>query len=96
MGRAAAAVSGALGGLLAIVDAIFIAKDAKEIHQMRKQWKTDDPEKVSSSVLKAIAEIRKEHKNFLNVLEEIKKTRVFLEEKRERERDMYRSDRDQI
>ncbi|XP_059425984.1 calcium/calmodulin-dependent protein kinase type 1D-like isoform X2 [Carassius carassius] len=96
IGRAAAAVSGVLGGLLVIVDAVFIAKDAKEIHQMRKQWKTDDPEKVSSSVLKAIAEIRKEHKNLLNVLEEIKETRVILEEKRERERNMYRSDRDQI
>lgn len=88
MGRAAAAVSGALGGLLAIVEAIFIAKDAKEIHQMRNHWKTDDPEKVSSSVLKAISEIRKEHKNLLNVLEEIQKTRLFLEEKREREREI--------
>ncbi|XP_026054803.1 serine/threonine-protein kinase par-1-like [Carassius auratus] len=71
MGRAAA--SGVLAGLLVIVDAVFIAKDSKEIHQMRNQWKTDDPEKVSSSVLKATAEIRKTHKDLFNVLEEIKK-----------------------
>ncbi|XP_052445317.1 serine/threonine-protein kinase PAK 5 isoform X3 [Carassius gibelio] len=98
MGRAAAAAAaaGVFGGLLVIADAVFIAKDSQEIHQMRNQWKTDDPEKVSSSVLKATAEIRKTHKDLFNVLEEIKKTRATSEEMRKRERKVFRGDRDQI
>ncbi|XP_052445306.1 probable serine/threonine-protein kinase Sps1 isoform X3 [Carassius gibelio] len=96
MGRAAAAAAGVLAGLLVIADAVFIAKDSQEIHQMRNQWKTDDPEKVSSSVLKATAEIRKTHKDLFNVLEEIKKTRATSEEMRKRERKVFRGDRDQI
>ncbi|KAI2644061.1 Apolipoprotein L3 [Labeo rohita] len=82
IGQAAAAVSGVLGGLAVIADAVFIAKDSREIHQMRNQWKTDDPEKVSSSILKATAEIRKIHKDLLSVLEEIKTTRKVLDEKK--------------
>ncbi|XP_050969678.1 serine/threonine-protein kinase Nek4 [Labeo rohita] len=78
IGRAAAAVSGVLSGLLVIADVAFIVKDSREIHEMRQQWKTDDPEKVSSSVLKSIAQMRKTHKDLCNILKEIKETREEL------------------
>ncbi|KAI2645510.1 Serine/threonine-protein kinase Nek1 [Labeo rohita] len=90
IGRAAA-VSGVLGGLSVIADAAFIAKDSQEIHQMRNQWKTDDPIKVSSSVLKAIVEIRNIHKDLLSVLEEINKTRKLLDEKKNKKREREKS-----
>lgn len=88
IGRAAAAVSGVLSGLLVIADTVFIVKDSREIHQMRNQWQTDDPEKVSSSVLKATAEMRKTHKDLINVLKEIKKTRKLLDEKKKRQKNV--------
>ncbi|XDV19382.1 hypothetical protein PO909_024865 [Leuciscus waleckii] len=68
---AAAAVSGVISGLLVIVDFVFIANDSREIHEMR-QGKVDDPEKVSSSVLKSIAQMRKTHSELCNVLKGIK------------------------
>ncbi|XP_056316847.1 serine/threonine-protein kinase 24-like isoform X2 [Danio aesculapii] len=76
--RAVAAASGVLSGLLVIADVAFIVKDSREIHQMRQQWKTDDPEKVKSNVLKSIAQMRKTHKELCTVLEEIKETRQEL------------------
>ncbi|XP_068078604.1 serine/threonine-protein kinase Nek4-like isoform X1 [Danio rerio] len=72
IGRAVAAASGVLSGILVVVDVIFIVKDAKEIHEMRKNWRNDDPEKVKSSVLKSIAQMRKTHKELCKVLEDIK------------------------
>ncbi|XP_067297787.1 uncharacterized protein [Pseudorasbora parva] len=78
IGRAAAAVSGVLSGLLVIADTAFIVMDAREIHQMRQQGKTDDPKKVSSRILKAIAQMRKTHKELQNVLKEIKEAKEEL------------------
>ncbi|XP_067303714.1 uncharacterized protein [Pseudorasbora parva] len=78
IGRAAAAVSGVLSGLLIIADTAFIVMDSKEIHEMRQHWKTDDPEKVSSSILKAIAQMRKTHNELQNVLKEIKEAKEEL------------------
>ncbi|XP_073763973.1 uncharacterized protein isoform X2 [Danio rerio] len=72
IGRAVAAASAVLSGILVVVDVTFIVKDAKEIHEMRQNWRTDDPEKVSSSVLKSIAQMRKTHKELCKVLEDIK------------------------
>ncbi|XP_067299015.1 uncharacterized protein [Pseudorasbora parva] len=78
IGRAAAAVSGVLSGLLVLADTVFIVMDSREIHQMRQHWKTDDPEKVSSSILKAIAQMRKTHNELQNVLKEIKEAKEEL------------------
>ncbi|XP_051747592.1 uncharacterized protein LOC127511109 [Ctenopharyngodon idella] len=78
VGRAVAAASGVLSSVLVIADVAFIVRDSREIHQMRQQWRTDDPEKVTSPVLKAIAQMRKAHKELCNVLEVIKETREEL------------------
>lgn len=80
IGRVIAAASGVLSGLLVIADVAFIVKDSREIHQMRKHWRTDDPEKVKSSVLKSIAEMRKTYKDLCNVLEDVRKAREELKE----------------
>ncbi len=78
VGRVVAeAVSGVLSGLLVILDVAFIVMDSVDIHQMR-QGKVDDPEKVTSSVLKSIAEMRRTHKELCNVQKEIQKTREEL------------------
>ncbi|XDV11439.1 hypothetical protein PO909_000378 [Leuciscus waleckii] len=78
VGRVVAeAVSGVLSGLLVILDVAFIVMDSVDIHQMR-QGKVDDPEKVKSSVLKSIAEMRRTHKELCNVQKEIQKTREEL------------------
>lgn len=78
VGRVVAeAVSGVLSGLLVILDVAFIVLDSVDIHQMR-QGKVDDPEKVKSSLLKSIAEMRKTHKELCKVQEEIQKTREEL------------------
>ncbi|XP_026107685.1 serine/threonine-protein kinase KIN3-like [Carassius auratus] len=81
VGRAAAtavaAVTGVLSGLLVIVDTVFIVQDSIDIHQMR-QGQVDDPNRVTSSLLKSIAEIRKTHTDLCNVLKEIKETREEL------------------
>lgn len=78
VGRVVAeAVSGVLSGLLIILDVAFIVMDSVDIHQMR-QGKVDDPEKVKSSVLKSIAEMRRTHKELCNVQKEIQKTREEL------------------
>ncbi|KAG1925989.1 apolipoprotein L3-like [Pimephales promelas] len=74
VGRAVAAASGVLSGILVIADIAFIVKDAREIHQMR-QGRVDDPEKVQSPVLKAIAQMRKTHSELCNVLTVIQETR---------------------
>ncbi|XP_039537217.1 probable serine/threonine-protein kinase DDB_G0277449 isoform X1 [Pimephales promelas] len=74
VGRAVAAASGVLSGILIIADIAFIVKDAREIHRMR-QGRVDDPEKVQSPVLKAIAQMRKTHSELCNVLTEIQRTR---------------------
>ncbi|XP_073701998.1 uncharacterized protein [Garra rufa] len=72
--EAAAAASGALSALFLLLDAAFIAIDSREIHHMN-QGRVDDPEKVSSSVLKSIAQMRKTHQELCNVFREIKETR---------------------
>ncbi|XP_056316852.1 serine/threonine-protein kinase Nek9-like isoform X2 [Danio aesculapii] len=85
--RAVAAASGVLSGILVIADVVFIVKDSREIHQMRQQWRTDDPEKVKSNVLKSIAQMRKTHKELCNVLEDVRKAREELKEYIEMDRD---------
>ncbi|XP_050958142.1 serine/threonine-protein kinase 3 [Labeo rohita] len=78
VGRVVAeAVSGVLSGLLVIVDVAFIVMDSVDIHQMR-QGKVDDPEKVKSSLLKSIAEMRRTHNELCNVQREIQTTREEL------------------
>lgn len=81
VGRAAAAataaVTGVLSGILVIVDTVFIVKDSIDMHQMR-QGPVDDPDKVKSSLLKSIAQMRKTHKDLRNVLMEIEETREEL------------------
>lgn len=71
-------VSGVLSGLLLILDVAFIVMDSVDIHQM-KQGKVDDPEKVKSSLLKSIAEMRRAHNELCNVQKEIQKTREELQ-----------------
>ncbi|XP_073690562.1 uncharacterized protein [Garra rufa] len=95
VGRAAAAataaVTGVLSGILVIVDTVFIVEDSIDIHRMR-QGKVDDPNKVKSSLLKSIAEMRRTHKDLCIVLKEIKETREELNDYIEvaRERDLNR------
>ncbi|XP_056318538.1 apolipoprotein L4-like [Danio aesculapii] len=72
IGRVVAAASGVLSGILVVVDVVFIVKDSKKIHEMRKHWRNDDPDKVKSSVLKSIAQMRKTHKELCKVLEDIR------------------------
>ncbi|XP_039508028.1 uncharacterized protein LOC120463186 isoform X2 [Pimephales promelas] len=80
VGRVVAeAVSGVLSGLLVILDVAFIVMDSVDIHQMR-QGKVDDPEKVKSSVLKSIAEMRRTHNELCDVQKEIQKTREELKD----------------
>ncbi|XP_077093915.1 uncharacterized protein LOC143746077 [Siphateles boraxobius] len=79
VGRVVAeAFSGVLSGLLVIADVAFIVLDSVDIHQMR-QGKVDDPEKVNSSLLKSIAEMRRTHNELCNVQKEIQKTREELQ-----------------
>ncbi|XP_056316844.1 uncharacterized protein LOC130231530 [Danio aesculapii] len=78
IGRVVAAASGVLSGILVVVDVVFIVKDSREIHEMRRHWRNDDPDKVKSSVLKSIAQMRKTHKELCKVLEDIHKTRQEL------------------
>ncbi|KAI2646904.1 Serine/threonine-protein kinase Nek1 [Labeo rohita] len=89
VGRAVAAASGVLSGILVIADVAFIVKDSREIHQMRQHWQTDDPEKVKSDVLKSIANMRKTHKDLCNVLKEIEKTKNELNEHIENARQYF-------
>ncbi|XP_058639018.1 serine/threonine-protein kinase dst4-like isoform X3 [Onychostoma macrolepis] len=87
VGRVVAeALSGVLSGLLVILDVAFIVMDSVDIHQMR-QGKVDDPEKVSSRVLKSIAEMRRTHNELCNVQKEIQKTREELKDYIELARD---------
>uniref|UniRef100_A0A673NLK3 Protein kinase domain-containing protein n=1 Tax=Sinocyclocheilus rhinocerous TaxID=307959 RepID=A0A673NLK3_9TELE len=83
VGRAAAtavaAVTGVLSGILVIVDTAFIVMDSIDIHQMR-QGQVDDPERVRSSLLKSIAQMRKTHTALCNVLKEIKEAREELKD----------------
>lgn len=72
--QAVAAVTGVLSGLLVILDVAFIVVDSVDIHQMN-QGKVNDPEKVKSSLLKSIAQMRKTHTDLGNVLKEITETR---------------------
>ncbi|XP_016428206.1 apolipoprotein L2-like, partial [Sinocyclocheilus rhinocerous] len=95
VGRAAAtavaAVTGVLSGILVIVDTAFIVMDSIDIHQMR-QGQVDDPERVRSSLLKSIAQMRKTHTALCNVLKEIKEAREELKDYIEvarAERDLY-------
>ncbi|KAK9976742.1 hypothetical protein ABG768_021945, partial [Culter alburnus] len=78
VGRAVAAASGVLSSVLVIADVAFIVRDSREIHQMNQQWRTDNPENVTSPVLKAVAQMRKAHKELCNVLKVIKETREEL------------------
>ncbi|XP_056114549.1 uncharacterized protein LOC130090927 [Rhinichthys klamathensis goyatoka] len=82
VGRAAAeavaAVTGVLSGLLVILDVAFIVVDSADIHQMN-QGRVNYPEKVKSSLLKSIAQMRKTHRDLVIVLREIKETRNELE-----------------
>ncbi|XP_077083568.1 uncharacterized protein LOC143736762 [Siphateles boraxobius] len=73
VGEAVAAASGVLSGILIIADIAFIVKDAREIHRMRQG--REDPEKVQSSVLKAIAQMRKTHSELCQVLTVIQETK---------------------
>lgn len=80
VGRVVAeAVSGVLSGLLVILDVAFIVMDSVDIHQMR-QGQVNDPERVNSSVLKSIAEMRKTHNELCNVLKEMQRTREELKD----------------
>ncbi|KAK7171242.1 hypothetical protein R3I94_001242 [Phoxinus phoxinus] len=74
VGTAVAAASGVLSGILVIADVAFIVKDAREIHRMR-QGRVDDPENVESSVLKAIAQMRKTHTELCEALRVIQETK---------------------
>ncbi|XP_073763976.1 uncharacterized protein isoform X2 [Danio rerio] len=78
IGRVVAAASGVLSGILVIVDVVFIVKDSREIHEMRQHWRNDDPDKVTSDVLKSIAQMRKTYKELCTVLQDIHKTREEL------------------
>uniref|UniRef100_A0A8C2KF99 Si:dkey-192d15.2 n=1 Tax=Cyprinus carpio TaxID=7962 RepID=A0A8C2KF99_CYPCA len=94
VGRVVAeAVSGVLSGLLVILDVAFIVMDSVDIHQMR-QGKVDDPEKVRSSVLKSIAEMRRTHNELSNVQKEIQKTREELKDYIELANDVREIDND--
>ncbi|XP_039537221.1 serine/threonine-protein kinase Nek3-like isoform X1 [Pimephales promelas] len=77
VGPAVTAASILLSGLLIISDIAYIVKDSIEIHQMR-QGRVDDPEKVQSPVLKAIAQMRKTHTELCHVLTVIQETRNAL------------------
>lgn len=80
VGRVVAeAVSGVLSGLLVILNVAFIVIDSVDIHQMR-QGKVDDPDQVRSVILKSVAEMRKTHKELLNTLKDIKKTKEELKD----------------
>ncbi|XP_048036203.1 serine/threonine-protein kinase Nek2-like [Megalobrama amblycephala] len=72
--EAVAAASGVLSALFLILDVAFIAIDSREIHQIN-QGEIDDPEKVSSSLLKFIAQMKKTHQEMHNLLREVKETR---------------------
>ncbi|XP_059402975.1 serine/threonine-protein kinase Nek3-like [Carassius carassius] len=74
VGRAVAAASGVLSGILVIADIAFIVKDSREIHRMR-QGRVDDPEKVESPALKAIAQMRKTHTELCEALRVIQETK---------------------
>ncbi|KAK7171237.1 hypothetical protein R3I94_001237 [Phoxinus phoxinus] len=74
VGRAVAAASGVLSAILVIVDVAFIVKDAREIHRIR-QGRVEDPEKVESTVLKAIAQMRKTHTELCEALRVIQETK---------------------
>ncbi|XP_077093709.1 serine/threonine-protein kinase Nek3-like [Siphateles boraxobius] len=80
--QAVAAVTGVLSGLLVILDVAFIVVDSADIHQMN-QGTVNDPEKVKSSLLKSIAQMRKTHTDLGNVLMEITETRKELRQYRE-------------
>ncbi|TRY83128.1 hypothetical protein DNTS_020647 [Danionella cerebrum] len=84
VGRAVAAASGVLSGVLVIADIAFIVKDSIEIHEMRNHWKTDNPDQVKSQILKSIARMRKTHKDLDSAVNEIEKTRMELNEDIER------------
>lgn len=81
-GKAAVAASGVLSGILLAADIAFIAKDSREIHQMR-QGNIDDPTKVKSSTLNSIIQMRKMHTDLCNVLQGIKETRESILKKRQ-------------
>ncbi|XP_052459280.1 serine/threonine-protein kinase par-1-like [Carassius gibelio] len=81
VGRAAATavatVTGVLSGILVIVDTVFIVMDSIDIHQMR-QGQVNDQNRVTSSLLKSIAKMRKTHTDLCNVSKEIKETKTEL------------------
>ncbi|KAK7177185.1 hypothetical protein R3I93_001231 [Phoxinus phoxinus] len=80
IGTAVAAASGVLSGILVLVDIGFIVKDAREIHRIR-QGIVDDPEKVKSTVLKAIAQKRETHTELCKALRVIQETKNELANK---------------
>uniref|UniRef100_A0A671SEC6 Protein kinase domain-containing protein n=1 Tax=Sinocyclocheilus anshuiensis TaxID=1608454 RepID=A0A671SEC6_9TELE len=69
---AASAVTGVISGLLVILDVSLIVKDSIDIHQMRK-GKIDDPENITFSVFKSIAQVKETHTHLCNGLKEIEK-----------------------
>lgn len=77
LARAAAAATGVLTELLVILGVFSIVNDAVDIHQMN-QGKINNPEKVQSSVLKGIVEMRKTHTELCNALDGIKQIRKGL------------------
>ncbi|XP_062371908.1 probable serine/threonine-protein kinase nek1 [Sardina pilchardus] len=73
-----------LSSLMLVLDVVFIAKDAKEIHEMKKLKKKAEREsgpklsvaeanKIKSNMLKFINEMRNTARHFENILDELEK-----------------------
>lgn len=78
-----------LSGLMLILDVVFIAKDAKEIHEMKKLKKkaqdgnqklsVAEANKIKSNMLKFINEMRNTSRHFENILQELEKMKEVVD-----------------
>ncbi|XP_063042905.1 apolipoprotein L3-like [Engraulis encrasicolus] len=86
----ASKMTAVLSGLMLILDVVFIAKDAKEIHEMNKLKKAADREatgrismaranEIKSNMLKFINEMRNTSRHFETLLAELVETKKVLE-----------------
>lgn len=79
-----------LSGLMLILDVVFIAKDAKEIHEMKKLKKkaqkdgnqklsVAEANKIKSNMLKFINEMRNTSRHFEDILHELEKMKEVVD-----------------
>ncbi|XP_076144928.1 uncharacterized protein LOC143127358 [Alosa pseudoharengus] len=79
-----------LSSLMLVLDVVFIAKDAKEIHEMKKLKKKAEREsspklsvteanKIKSNMLKFINEMRNTARHFENILDELEKLKEVVD-----------------